>query len=233
MLGVGPLCYYDHCRGRGGCPAPAPAGAAGGPPSAPLAPADGALFGAAVAPGQREAPYQPLADLEGKLGRQVVIDRYDRPFGTVFPDGREQWDVAAGRIPMISWGPVATGEVNRGSWDTQIRLRAKGIRNLGQPVLISWFADPANSRNTAVSGDASQYIAAWRRIRRIFSEEEARNAIWVWCADAADFANGTADAWYPGDDTVDWICADGYNPRNPARPDSIAVSFEDHLHPVP
>ena len=73
----------------------------------------------AVAPGAKEAPYQPLADLESKLGRRAAIDRYDRPFGTVFPDGREHWDVDSGRIPMVSWGPVATGEVNRGSWDTR------------------------------------------------------------------------------------------------------------------
>jgi hypothetical protein len=128
---------------------------------------------------------------------------------------------------MISWGAVATGEVNRGSWDTQIRLRARGIKNLGQPVLLSWFADPANPHNTPVAGDASQYVAAWRRIRRLFTEEDVRSAVWVWCADAADFAGPTADAWYPGDDSVDWTCADGYNPRNPARPDSTARSFED------
>jgi hypothetical protein len=206
--------------------APSAAGAAGGPSSAPLAPADGALFGAAVAPGAKEAPYQPVVDLEGKLGRRLAVDRYDRPFGTAFPDGREQWDVDGGRIPMISWGAVATGEVNRGSWDTQIRLRARGIKNLGQLVLVSWFADPANPHNTPVAGDAGQYVAAWRRIRRIFAEEDARNAVWVWCADAADFAGPTADTWYPGDDSVDWTCADGYNPRNPARPDSIARSFE-------
>jgi hypothetical protein len=214
-----------------GVPPAGPAGAAGGPPEAPLTPADGALFGAAVAPGAKDAPYQPLTDLEGKLGRQVAIDRYDRPFGTAFPDGREQWDIAAGRIPMVSWGPVATGEVNRGSWDTQMRMRARGIRNLGQPVLIDWFADAANPRNTAVAADSGQYVTAWRRIRRIFTEEDARNAVWVWCADAGDYANGTADAWYPGDDAVDWICADGYNPRHPARPDSTAASFEEIFTP--
>ena len=208
-------------------PGPVPAGAAGGPSPAPLAPADGALFGAAVAPGAREAPFQPLIDLEGKLGRQVAVDRYDRAFGTVFPDGREEWDITAGRIPMISWGPVATGEVNRGSWDTQVRLRARGVRQLGQPVFINWFSDPANPRNRPVSVDAGQYVAAWRRIHRIFAEEQATNAVWVWCVDAADFGDRTADAWYPGDDAVDWICADGYNPRNPARPDSVALSFED------
>jgi len=211
--------------------APPPAGAGGGPSSAPLAPADGALFGAAVAPGAREAPYQPVVDLENKLGRRLAVDRYDRPFGTVFPDGREQWDIAAGRIPMISWGPVATGEVNRGSWDTQIRLRARGIRNLGQPVLLNWFADMANPHNTPVAGDPAQYQAAWRRIRRLFTEEQASNAVWVWCADAADFAGPTADGWYPGDDAVDWTCADGYNPRNPARPDSTAQSFEQIFTP--
>jgi hypothetical protein len=209
----------------------APAGAAGGPAEAALTPSDGALFGVAVAPGQKDAPYQPLSDLEAKLGRKVAIDRYDRAFGTTFPDGREQWDVAAGRIPMVSWGPVATGEVNRGSWDTQIRLRARGVKSLGQPILIDWFADAANPRNTAVVGDASQYVAAFRRIRRLFTEEDARNAVWVWCADGADYANGTADAWYPGDDNVDWICADAYNPRNPARPDSTAASFEELFTP--
>ena len=212
-------------------PAAEPAGAGAGPSSAALTPADGALFGAAVAPGAREAPYQPLLDLEGKLGRKLAIDRYDRPFGTAFPDGREQEDVAAGRIPMISWGPVATGEVNRGSWDPQIRLRARGIRNLGQPVLIDWFSDAANPRNGAVSSDATQYISAWRRIRKIFTEEDARNAVWVWCADAVDFGSGTADVWYPGDDSVDWICADGYNPRNPGRPESTARGFEDIFTP--
>jgi hypothetical protein len=211
--------------------APSPAGAAGGPSTAPLAPADGALFGAAVAPGTKDAPYQPVLDLEGKLGRHLAIDRYERPFGTAFPDGREQWDIAGGRIPMISWGAVATGEVNRGGWDTQIRLRARGVKALGQPVLINWFADMANPNNTPVAGDASQYVAAWRRIRRIFTEEDARNGVWVWCADAADFSNPNADTWYPGDDAVDWTCADGYNPHHPARPDSTARSFEELFTP--
>jgi hypothetical protein len=209
----------------------APAGAGGGPASAPLAPADGALFGAAVANGPKEAPYQPVSDLEAKLGRHLAIDRYDRPFGSIFPDGREQWDIAANRIPMVSWGPVATGEVNRGSWDSQIRLRARAVRNLGQPVMISWFADAADAHNSAVAVDATQYGTAWRRIHKIFSDEQVSNAVWVWCADAADFGGPTADTWYPGDDQVDWTCADGYNPRNPARPDSTAQSFEEIFRP--
>lgn len=211
--------------------APLPAGAGGGPSPAPLAPEDGALFGAAVAPGTTDDPFQPLADLETKLGRRVAIDRYDRPFGTAFPDGREQEDIAAGRIPMVAWGPVAVGEVNRGSWDTQVRLRARGVRALGQPLLITWFPDMANPHNSPVAGDPDQYVAAWRRIRRIFNEEEARNAVWVWCAGSDVFATGTADAWYPGDQHVDWTCAEGYNDRHPDRPDSVDRSFEEIFSP--
>lgn len=212
-------------------PPAGPAGAGDGPASAPLAPPDGALFGAAVAPGTVDDPFQPLADLETKLGRPVAIDRYDRPFGTAFPDGREQEDVAAGRIPMIAWGPVATGEVNRGSWDTQVRHRARGVRAFGQPVLISWFPDMARPDYASVAGEPTHYVAAWRRIRRIFNEEEARNAVWVWCAGADVFASGTADAWYPGDEHVDWTCAEGYNQRHPERPDTVARSFEEIFTP--
>jgi hypothetical protein len=212
-----------------------PAGAGGGPATAPLAPEDGALFGAAAAPGTKDDPFQPLAELETKLGRRVAIDRYDRPFGTVFPDsgedGREQTDIASGRIPMIAWGPVATGEVNRGSWDNQVRLRARSVRALGQPVLIAWFPDMTNAHNAIVAGEPAQYVAAWRRIRRIFIEEEARNAVWVWCAGADIFASGSADAWYPGDGDVDWTCAEGYNPRHPERPETVARSFEEIFTP--
>src|SRR5439155_2251523 len=103
--------------------------------------------------------------------------------------------------------------------------------SLGQPVLFDWFADPANANNSAVSSDAGPYTAAWKRIHKIFADEQAGNAVWVWCADAADFAGPAADSFYPGDDQVDWTCADGYNPRSAAQPDSQAQSFEDIFAP--
>src|SRR2546427_8355955 len=108
---------------------------AGGGPGGVLAPADGALFGAAVQPPATGDPYQPVRDLEAKLGRKLAIDHYYRTWTTAFPDGREQWDASEGRIPMISWGKVATGEINAGKHDDLIRKRAQGLRALGQPVL--------------------------------------------------------------------------------------------------
>src|SRR2546426_4728530 len=200
---------------------------AGGGPGGVLAPADGALFGAAVQPPATGDPYQPVRDLEAKLGRKLAIDHYYRTWTTAFPDGREQWDASEGRIPMISWGKVATGEINAGKHDDLIRKRAQGLRALGQPVLLRWFWEMGGNRNASVAGTAGDYVNAWRHLRRIFAEEGATNALWVWCPDATDFADSVAQSFYPGDGDVDWTCADGYNYRHPAKRSTQARSFED------
>jgi hypothetical protein len=57
----------------------------------------------------------------------------------------------------------------------------------------------------------SDFIAAWDHIRAIFAAHGATNAVWVWCPNASAFATGKAQTYYPGDDQVDWVCADGYN----------------------
>jgi hypothetical protein len=203
-----------------------PAGAGGGPAGV-LAPADGVLFGAHVQPPTSGDPYQPLTDLEAKLGRHFAIDHYYRAWDAKFPDGREQWDASGGRIPMISWAKAPTNEINSGQHDDMIRARAQGIRALGQPVLLRWFWEMGGNRNTTAVGSTQSYVAAWRHLRAIFAEEGATNAAWVWCPDASDFATGVAQSFYPGDDDVDWTCADGYNYRHPARRGTDARSFED------
>jgi hypothetical protein len=202
------------------------AGAEGRSPG-PLAPADGVLFGAHVQMPGRADPAVGLAELEGKLGRRFAIDHYYRPWGDVFPDGREAADIAAGRIPMISWGKTNTRDINSGAHDAEIRARAEGLRDLGQPVLVRWFWEMGGNRNIPTAGEPADYIAAWRRIHGIATEVGATNAAWVWCPDASDFVDGRAQSFYPGDDVVDWTCADGYNFRHPSRRGTKARSFAD------
>jgi hypothetical protein len=55
----------------------------------------------------------------------------------------------------------------------------------------------------------------------------ATNVQWVWCPNATAFRSDderNAPAYYPGDDYVDWICADGYN-WAPGRPNDKWRSF--------
>jgi hypothetical protein len=200
---------------------------AAGRQAGPLAPAEGALFGAHVQATRGVSPYQVVTDLEAKLGRRLAIDHYYRTWEAGFPDGREQWDVANGRIPMISWAKASAGEINAGRWDDLVRLRARGVRAFSQPVLLRWFWEMGADRNAPEAGSPEDFVAAWRRLRRLFAEEGASNAAFVWCPDASDFATGRAQALYPGDDQVEWTCADGYNYRHPARRSTVPRSFED------
>jgi beta-mannanase len=78
------------------------------------------------------------------------------------------------------------------------------------------------SANLAYSQSPDAYVAAWRHIHDIFAARGATNVAWVWCPNASSFTAGTAQHYYPGDDVVDWICADGYN----FFPDSRYREFE-------
>ncbi len=201
------------------------AGAVGRTPG-PLAPAEGVLFGAHVQTPSGAHPYQAVMDLEAKLGRKLAIDHYYHPFAEPFPDGREAWDVEQGRIPMISWGKTDTAEITSGRHDDLVRTRARALRDLGQPVLLRWFWEMGGNRNLDHANSPAEYIAAWNHLRGIFAEEGTSNAVWVWCPDASDFTDGTAQAFYPGDEAVDWTCADGYNYRHPARRSTVPRTFE-------
>ena len=43
------------------------------------------------------------------------------------------------------------------------------------------------------------------------SRPASTNVSWVWCPNAWGFHTGEAQKFYPGDEYVDWICANGYN----------------------
>jgi Glycosyl hydrolase family 26 len=190
-----------------------PAGG-GSPRDVLLAPATGALWGAhhkvdnTLPP---EGQQAMILDFESAVGRTLGIDMWYEPWGDTFPNWREQWDIAGGRIPMISWGKVSTTDVTAGTYDAYIRGRADGLKALGKPVFLRWFWEMDGSRNATLAVSPSAYISAWKHIRSLFAQEGATNVAWVWCPNASSFKDGSGPQFYPGDDAVDWVCADGYN----------------------
>ena len=195
-----------------GGPGTGPAGADPGP--GPLEPASGALFGAYVKPRTgwtRDEVVASLERLERDLGRTLDIDHHYHPWTVPFPSWKEPWDLANGRIPMISWGNVSTRRVNSGALDGLIRSRAEAVRSFGAPMFIRWFFEMDSDAVARLAGSPASYINAWRRIRWIFGTAGAWNAVWVWCPTSWGFFEGEAQKYYPGDQYVDWICSDGYN----------------------
>jgi hypothetical protein len=164
--------------------------------------------------------------LEGGLGRKLAIDHHFYPWRSPFPTWREPWDFENGRIPMITSGALPTRKVNSGAFDDAIRSRADGIRALGQPIFLRWFAEMDGDFQSHLTGSPAQYIRAWRRVRWIFATRGAWNAVWVWCPTAYGFQEGEAQKYYPGDQYVDWVCADGYN-WAPTRPGAGWRGFQE------
>lgn len=188
-------------------------------PGGPLVPSSGALFGAYVQPKQWTKASQKAAvnQLENDMGRTLDISNHYYPWETPFPVWRESWDIASGRIPMISWDGTYTSDIIDGSQDDLIKARADAVKALGHKVFIRFFWEMDGVKKAPLVGSPSDFIAAWRRIHAFFERRGATNAVWVWCPNAWGFENGEAPKYYPGDDVVDWICADGYN-WSPGRP---------------
>jgi len=129
---------------------------------------------------------------------------------------------------MISWNGknVTTEDIAGGRYDDLITQRARATKALGQPVLIRWFWEMDGNKKAEFAGTPDEYIAAWRHIVTTFRSVGAANVSWVWCPNASAFNDGSAQSFYPGDEFVDWTCADGYN-WAPGRAGDDYRSFKD------
>jgi putative cell wall-binding protein len=182
-------------------------------PDGPLVPDAGALFGEYIKPAEYERAVleRTIRDREADLGRRLDIAHWYYPWATPFPSWQEPWHLEAGRIPMISWQGTDTQEIAAGRHDALIETRADAVAALGAQVFLRFFWEMDGVANADRANSPADYIAAWRRIHGIFDARGADNVVWVWCPNAWGFHTGAAPQWYPGDDYVDWVCADGYN----------------------
>ncbi len=190
-------------------------GAARAAPSGKLAPPVGALVG--IAPGWRDGrnPQQEMEYLEQKIGRRFAIDHRYYRWDASFPGAVESWTLAAGRLPLLAWVPRKVDgtwfpwhDIVVGKYDSLIHQRARALRDLGKPIMLTFQHEPDTSNYPA-----SDFVAAWRRIVDIFRAEGATNVVWVWNLMAYTFLDGgrSPEPYWPGDTYVDWIAADGYN----------------------
>jgi len=181
-----------------------------------LFPEDGALLGAFVGTG-------PAADFEMALGRKlsVRLSYYGWPHD--FTGGATSEDIAAGRIPYITWEPqeVTLDAIISGSEDALIEQRALGLKAHGVPIMLRWAHEmngdwyPWGGANNGGEGvGPAKYIAAYRHIHDVFAAAGASNVLWVWCPMDA---HSPYEPWnhfsnyYPGDEYVDVAAVDGYN----------------------
>lgn len=198
-----------------------------------LVPPSGVLFGAYVRPPDSyldEAKRAAVSELETDIGRTLAVDHHYYPWDTPFPGANESFDEGTDRVPMISWHGTSTQAIRSGSQDRWISERAQAVKDLGYPVFLRWGWEMDGTRNKWWVVSPASYVAAWIHIRRIFDEEGATNAVWVWCPSAEAFDDRVASSYYPGNAYVDWVCADGYN-WAPVKPGTSWRSFGSIFSP--
>jgi hypothetical protein len=181
------------------------------PARGPAPPSNGAWVGAWVKPDipTQAGRVQAVGNFEREIGRPLdVVNVYHSIED--FPGAADLDFVQQGKTLMISWSGDETRVLASGRDDALIRQRAEAIKALGAPILLRWRWEMNRPNQQASVWTPADYVAAWKHVRAIFTEVGATNAAWVWCPIATDFGATNAAAYYPGDDQVEWICADVY-----------------------
>ena len=172
-----------------------------------LEPASGVLLGQFYGAGSIEQTRL-------KLGRTPVIHLAYYRWDADWTGSVTQADLAAGRIPLISWEPhnIDFAKIIDGSLDATILARAKGSKALGKKFFLD-FAAEMNGDEAWSGNNAPLYVSAYRHIHDLFVAAGANNVVWAWCPNVTDTngGNSTTMDYYPGDAYVDWTGVDGYN----------------------
>jgi len=163
--------------------------------------------------------------LQQQIGRRLdIVHIYLRQDAT-FPTPSDLAFVRQGSMLLVSWALNNSRGIVAGQYDASIRQRAQKLKALGKPVFLEWRWEMDRPNIRSVVGAPADYVAAWKHIRQVFAQQHVTNVAWVWCPTAKGFASGNAAAYYPGNNEVDWICADAYPGPGPQR------SFADVVQP--
>jgi hypothetical protein len=116
--------------------------------------------------------------------------------------------------------------VAKGQHDDLIKALGQWIIDAKRPIFLrigyefdGWDWNHYNKKH---------YLSAWRRIHSLFAEMKVDNVAFVWQSKGSGSGQDILEAWYPGDDLVDW-CAYSYF----GNPDKEMLTFaRKHHKPV-
>jgi hypothetical protein len=173
-------------------------------------------LGVRAQPGDGATAQEALLTFEALIDRTVDLDRQYRTLDDDFPGAHEVWSAEGGRTPLVSitsrlgsgeiipWADVADPSDPRAA--PLVDDLVARLRDFDHPVLVIFHSEPEED---PAYGSPADYVAAFRRVVDAAREGGAA-ATWVWSLGSGAFPT-EADAWYPGDDWVDWIGVSGFN----------------------
>ena len=182
------------------------------------------LFGSSAGQRGDESPRDAVERLESELGRKLAVVRVFKRWDAAFPTDYERWlresghtiflSVAAQRLDgsVVPWNAIADAQPGSSIYDHLVSL-ANRVRGFGAQLYFSFDAEPETG-NLGAMGSPADFVAAWQRVVSIFRDQGADNALHVPTFTAYTYGrtgSSGISAWYPGDEYVDALGADGYN----------------------
>ena len=175
-----------------------------------------------------------MTTFETSIGRKLDIDNLYPSFGPWAKAyvSRWQWDIAGGRMPMISWSPrvgssgcATFADIVAGKYDSQLAEQSIQVKDLSGTVWLRLFFEPDMDAQLCANPtqSASLYVSAYRHIVNIFRSDGATNVRWVWAPGQSLYASGLLPLWYPGADVVDVVGEDTYQATGAPKPFSADV----------
>ncbi len=177
-----------------------------------------------------EESFESIISLEDSLQIVLPIIHIYTAWGSSrnqkFPELHVKTIIELGSLPFITWEPWLSDfdeeahpylpekekrdkngliAIANGDYDFYIDKWAANARDIGEVLFIRFgheMNDPYRYPWGPQNNKAEDFIAAWQHVVDRFRALEAYNIIWVW---APHPAYGFYDAYYPGDDYVDWL----------------------------
>ena len=158
----------------------------------------------------------------------TIWSQWGDPDTRSFPTS-QAWGVRArGVTPMIWWEPVDPADLGSpryarlaniaaGRHDDYIRRFARGARTFGTPIILRFAHEPnGGTFPWGVRGfdnSPATFVAAWRRVHRLFEEEGATNVRFLWSVGKQACPGGCDpySRFYPGDAYVDYLGFSSFN----------------------
>jgi mannan endo-1,4-beta-mannosidase len=158
--------------------------------------------------------YGPIEEFAKAAGAEPNLIGYysgwSQPFETSFAESMHSHGV----IPFVQIDPTlaSVAQIANGAYDGYLKLYADAVADYGHPVVIGFGHEMNAPWYSWGYGHVlpSTFVAAWRHIFAVFSQEGADNVIWLWTIQADEQNTGPISAWWPGAKYVKWVGIDGY-----------------------
>lgn len=189
-----------------------------------IEPVRGAYLGAYVL--QNPLIHNSMTEFNQATGKKHASFFKYVGYGEPFPSKWVNEVKAAGAFPHIAWEPNhGLAEVKN---DAYLRGFADAARKADVPIFLR-FASEMNGTWTNYSGDPDLYIETWRMVHDIFEQRAPKTAM-VWTV--LNVPERPIEAYYPGDDYVDWVGLNIYNVRYHNGDIGQPSEFEDPLQMI-